>query len=111
MLSRREAEVAAHVVMGKSNKEIAGILFICEKTVKFHLTSIYKKLCTKNRAKLIAAWYQCTLPTDVTELISVYAPTFHPSKREVMTQEEASQALRTGEAEIAEDAVLPVGAA
>jgi DNA-binding NarL/FixJ family response regulator len=42
-LSHREAEVAELVTKGLSNKEVASQLFVTEKTVKFHLTNIYKK--------------------------------------------------------------------
>lgn len=52
-LSNREAEVAELVVKGLSNKEVANQLFVTEKTVKFHLTNIYKKMNVKSRAQLI----------------------------------------------------------
>jgi DNA-binding CsgD family transcriptional regulator len=52
-LSNREAEVAELVTKGLSNKEVANQLFVTEKTVKFHLTNIYKKMSLKSRAQLI----------------------------------------------------------
>ncbi len=52
-LSNREAEVAELVSRGLSNKEVASQLFVTEKTVKFHLTNIYKKMNVKSRAQLI----------------------------------------------------------
>lgn len=52
-LSNREAEVAELVSRGLSNKEVANQLFVTEKTVKFHLTNIYKKMNVKSRAQLI----------------------------------------------------------
>lgn len=52
-LSNREAEVAELVTQGLSNKEVANRLFVTEKTVKFHLTNIYKKMNVKSRAQLI----------------------------------------------------------
>ena len=52
-LSNREAEVAELVTQGLSNKEVATRLFVTEKTVKFHLTNIYKKMNVKSRAQLI----------------------------------------------------------
>lgn len=52
-LSNREAEVAELVTRGLSNKEVANQLFVTEKTVKFHLTNIYKKMNVKSRAQLI----------------------------------------------------------
>ena len=53
-LSNREAEVAELVSKGLSNKEVANQLFVTEKTVKFHLTNIYKKMNVKSRAQLIS---------------------------------------------------------
>ncbi len=52
-LSKRESEVAELVTKGLSNKEVADQLYVTEKTVKFHLTNIYKKMNLKSRAQLI----------------------------------------------------------
>lgn len=52
-LSNREAEIVVLVSKGLSNKEIANMLFILEKTVKFHLTNAYKKVNVKSRAQMI----------------------------------------------------------
>lgn len=52
-LSNREAEVAVVVAKGLSNKDVASKLFVTEKTIKFHLTNIYRKLKVKSRAQLI----------------------------------------------------------
>ena len=52
-LTAREQTVARLVVVGMSNQEIGSQIQISEKTVKFHLTSIYKKLSVKSRAQLI----------------------------------------------------------
>lgn len=52
-LSNREAEVATIVAKGLSNKSIAALLYVTEKTIKFHLTNIFKKLGVKSRAQLI----------------------------------------------------------
>ncbi len=51
-LSYAEALVVEHLLMGKTNKEIADEACISEKTVKFHLTTIFKKLKVKNRLNL-----------------------------------------------------------
>jgi RNA polymerase sigma factor (sigma-70 family) len=51
-LSKREAEVVVLVAKGLSNKEVSNRLFVTEKTVKFHLTNIYKKENVKSRAQL-----------------------------------------------------------
>lgn len=52
-LTRREAEVATLVSKGLPNKEVGLRLFVEEKTVKFHLTNIYRKMAIKSRAQLI----------------------------------------------------------
>lgn len=54
MLSRAENDVANYLKLGLSNKDIADKLCICEKTVKFHLTSIYKKFGVSSRSEFIA---------------------------------------------------------
>lgn len=53
VLSPREREVLRAVAEGKTNAAIAEELFIAEKTVKNHITSILTKLNIENRAKLI----------------------------------------------------------
>lgn len=52
-LTPREAEVAAQVLAGKSNKAIAYALHITESTVEFHLKNIYAKLGVGSRTELI----------------------------------------------------------
>lgn len=51
-LSPAEARVASLVGKGLSSKDAALKLHICEKTVKYHLTSIFKRLKI-DRYKLI----------------------------------------------------------
>jgi len=52
VLTRREEEVTRLVAMGHSNKEIGDRLSISEKTVKTHLTSIFKKVNATHRVQL-----------------------------------------------------------
>lgn len=52
-LTPREADVAALVAKGFSNKEVGNQLFVSEKTIKFHLTKVYKKTGLNSRGKII----------------------------------------------------------
>ncbi len=53
-LSERERQVIALVAEGLTNQEIAERLFITERTVRFHITSILNKLGANNRAQAVA---------------------------------------------------------
>ena len=53
MITRRENEVINLIVSGYSNKEIARELYISVKTVKFHISNIYKKENVLDRTGLI----------------------------------------------------------
>lgn len=50
-LTRREVEVLALLVRGRSNREIAAKLFISETTVKGHLRSVFTKLNVLSRTE------------------------------------------------------------
>lgn len=56
-LSKREVEVVERISTGTTNKEAADQLFVSEKTIKFHLTNIYKKMKCKSRSQLIVACF------------------------------------------------------
>jgi two-component system, NarL family, nitrate/nitrite response regulator NarL len=51
-LSEREIEVADLIQLGESNKRIATYLNISERTVKAHLSSIFRKLAVDDRLQL-----------------------------------------------------------
>lgn len=55
ILTGREFEVLQGLAAGFSNKEIAAHLSLSEQTVKFHLSSIYRKLEVKNRTAALSA--------------------------------------------------------
>lgn len=52
-LTRREAEVLRLLAEGKSNKAIGEILFISEKTVKNHVSSILQKMEVEDRTQAV----------------------------------------------------------
>lgn len=52
-LSKAENSVCAYLARGFTNAKIAEALFVEEKTIKFHLTNIYKKLGVSNRSEAI----------------------------------------------------------
>jgi DNA-binding NarL/FixJ family response regulator len=53
-LTPREREVAALVVRGLSNRELAAQLVIAEKTAKNHVQHVLEKLDFRSRVQLIA---------------------------------------------------------
>ena len=53
-LTAREQEVLQLILSGKSNREIAGALFISESTVKTHARNIFSKYDVGSRAELIS---------------------------------------------------------
>ena len=54
LLSQREQAVLPLIAAGLSNKQIAQALGVSERTVKFHITSIFHKLGADNRAQAVA---------------------------------------------------------
>jgi NarL family two-component system response regulator LiaR len=56
-LTKREVEVLRLIARGGSNQQIAEVLFITERTVKYHTRNIYAKLNVSSRAQAINwAW-------------------------------------------------------
>ena len=54
-LTSREREVLAELTKGRSNREIARVLGVSEKTVKAHVTAIFRELGVVSRTQAIAA--------------------------------------------------------
>jgi DNA-binding CsgD family transcriptional regulator len=54
-LTRREVEILRLVSGGRSNREVARMLWVTDQTVKFHLANVYKKLGVSGRAEA-ARW-------------------------------------------------------
>ena len=57
-LTAREVEIVALVAQGKANRQIAGELFISEKTVSRHLANVYLKLGVGSRTAAVAWWHE-----------------------------------------------------
>jgi DNA-binding NarL/FixJ family response regulator len=53
MLTAREKDVLLCLVQGMNNKEIAQSLFISDKTVKIHVSNIFRKLDVKSRSQVV----------------------------------------------------------
>jgi DNA-binding CsgD family transcriptional regulator len=60
-ISRREEQVLAYILQGKSTKKIADILCISEGTAKNHILSIYKKTDTHSRFELFTLFNNFTV--------------------------------------------------
>lgn len=54
VLSTREREVLDGLIEGKTNRQIAEVLFISPNTVAYHLKQIYEKLHVHSRAEAVA---------------------------------------------------------
>jgi DNA-binding NarL/FixJ family response regulator len=50
-LTQRELEVIRLVAEGRSNAEVAKIMWVTEQTIKFHLSNVYRKLGVANRSE------------------------------------------------------------
>ena len=48
-LTPREMEILQLVIAGHTNKSIAAEIFVCKKTVEFHLDHIYTKIGVRTR--------------------------------------------------------------
>lgn len=67
-ITSREADVLGQLREGLTNKQIAERLFVCEKTIKFHMAKMFKKVGVKSRHQLIV-WAARHLGWDESEYI------------------------------------------
>jgi Response regulator containing a CheY-like receiver domain and an HTH DNA-binding domain len=86
-LTERELAVLRALGEGRSNKEIAGALWLAEQTVKFHLTNIYRKLDVSSRTEAVHWAYAHGL---------IDAPIAAPSKPREGARRGASSPDRVG---------------
>ena len=66
-LSAREAQVARAVSTGRSNKEVASLMFISERTVKAHLGAVFDKLGVRDRLQLVLRLSASAEPVQTAE--------------------------------------------
>jgi DNA-binding NarL/FixJ family response regulator len=57
-LTERELEILDALAGGLTNSQIAQRLWLSEQTVKFHLSSVYRKLGVSSRTEAVAATYR-----------------------------------------------------
>ena len=65
-LTDREREVLELISIGRSNREIAGELFISTKTVSNHITNIFEKLQVADRAQAIVKAREAGIGEEMT---------------------------------------------
>jgi DNA-binding NarL/FixJ family response regulator len=70
-LTERELEILRALGEGHSNKQIAGLLWLAEQTVKFHLTNIYRKLNVASRTEAAQWAYRHGLPATADDALSL----------------------------------------
>lgn len=58
ILTRREMEIVRLITTGLTSRQIAGRLFISERTVTTHVTNMFNKLGLGSRIQL-ASWWRC----------------------------------------------------
>ena len=62
-LTPRESSVLQHLARGRSNKQIAAALDVSERTVKFHVSTLFTKLGATNRTEAVTRAIQAGLAT------------------------------------------------
>jgi DNA-binding NarL/FixJ family response regulator len=76
-LTRRELEILQLVSGGRSNRQVAQILWVADQTVKFHLANVYRKLGVRSRFEA-ARWARengiLDVVADTGEAISASEP-------------------------------------
>ena len=57
-LTRREKEIFAHLIEGKTDQQIGETLYLSVKTVATHVHHVLKKFGAQSRAQLIVFYYR-----------------------------------------------------
>ena len=63
VLTEREGDVFRAIATGRSNREIADLLFLSEGTVKVHVGRIFSKLNLRDRAQAVVLAYELAVVT------------------------------------------------
>lgn len=58
LLTPREFEIARLVAMGKTNRAIASVLCVSQRTIENHLYTIFGKLKVHTRTELAVMWFR-----------------------------------------------------
>lgn len=53
LLTRRELEILRLVACGRTNRQVAEMIWVTDQTVKFHLANVYRKLGVNNRGEAV----------------------------------------------------------
>jgi len=57
-LTSRERQVLEYAAQGRTNAEVAAVLGVTTHAVKFHLSSIFRKLRVKNRTEATSTYWR-----------------------------------------------------
>ena len=57
-LTKRELEVLRHIACGRSNSEIARLLYVSDETVKTHASRVFMKLGVRDRTQAVILAYE-----------------------------------------------------
>ncbi len=79
-LTEREREVLELIAQGRSNAEIAGTLFLSQKTVRNHVSNIFMKLHVADRAQP-SSW-PAKRPRRINPALGPRALSAEPAQRE-----------------------------
>ncbi len=89
LLTGREQTILRMLAIGKANKEIARDLFITERTVKFHVSAILKRLQVKNRTQAVRVAADMGLlnaPGSAAKRVRAFPVAVYPRDRRVNDQ-------------------------
>lgn len=100
-LTKREQQVAQEAAKGLSNKEIARILNITERTVKAHLAATFERLHVKDRLQLALMLNRQPRAEPIPEAVVMPAPTPITAKRKAAPKKTVKPARRIATAKLA----------